>query len=287
MRALLLIVAAGCAAAQDPAPAAPDAPPDIETIMSRVARNQAKTLDARTAYVYNQSQLLRMLRGSHKIAREEKRDYVVTPKDRGIAKKLVHFEGQYESHGKYTSFDQPGYHYKGLDLDADLLNSFSEEMTDDKNSRDGIGRDLFPLTYHQQMKYDFKLVGAEMHEGRRVYHVSFVPKPKMAKLDDDGTIWKGEALIDAAEFQPVRVSTSMAWKMPLAVKTLLGTNVSGLGFTVTYARVGDGVWFPVSYGGEFKFRGLFLYERSVTIAMKNTDFKRTDVSSNVAYANGQ
>ena len=284
MKILVMLLAAGCAAAQSTPEAAP---PPIDAIMSRVARNQAKTLDARTAYVYNQTQLLRMLRGSHKVAREEKREYVVTPKDRGIVKKLSHFEGQYESHGQLIAFDKPGYHHKSMDLDADLLQSFSEDMTDDKRSRDGISRDLFPLTYHQQMKYDFKLEGTETREGRLVYRVSFVPKPKLTKLDDDGTIWKGEALIDAAEYQPVRVTTSMVWKMPLAVKTLLGTNISGLGFTVTYQRIGEGVWFPVSYGGEFRFRGLFLYERSVTISMKNSDFKRTQVTSNVAYANGQ
>lgn len=83
----------------------------------------------------------------------------------------------------------------------------------------------------------------------------------------------------------MQVTTALAWKMPLAVKTLLGTNISGLGFTVTYARIAEGVWFPVSYGGEFKFRGLFFYERTCTISMKNSDFKRTEVNSTVAYAN--
>jgi hypothetical protein len=284
MRILLILVTAAAAAqAQE---AVPDAPQAIDMIMSRVARNQAKTLDARTGYVYNQTQLLRMLRASHKVAREEHREYVVAPKDRGINKKLAHFEGKYESRGEYISFDKPGFHHKSMDLDADLLQSFSEEMTDDKESRDGISHDLFPLTYHQQMKYDFKLLGTENREGRQVYRVSFVPLVK-PKLDEDGTIWKGEALIDAVEYQPVQVQTQMAWKMPLAVKALLGTNVSGLGFTVTYQRIGDGVWFPVSYGGEFKFRGLFLYERSVTISMKNSDFQRTEVTSHLAYANGQ
>ncbi len=289
MRTLVMLLAAGCATiqAQGVNPGeVPAGPPPIDTIMSRVARNQAKTLDARTAYVYNQTQLLKMLRGSHKVARQERREYVVTPKDRGINKKLAHFEGQYERHGQYVSFDKPGYHYKSLDLDADLLQSFSEELTDDKSSRDGIAHDLFPLTYHQQLKYEFKLEGTETLEGRQVYRVSFAPKSK-PKLDDDGAIWKGEALIDAAEFQPVRVTTTMAWKMPLAVKTLLGTNISGLGFTVNYARIGEGVWFPVSYGGEFRFRGLFLYERTCTISMKNGDFKRTDVTSHLAYATGQ
>ena len=277
MRLLLALVIAAAASAQTPS---------IDDIMSRVARNQAKTLDARTGYVYTQTQLLRMIRGNHKVAREEHREYVVTPKDRGFHKKLAHFEGKYERRGEYIAYNQPGYHYKGLDLDGELLNEFSDDMTSDKDSRDGIGHDLFPLTYHQQLRYDFKLEKAETWHGREVYQVSFRPKPKMQHLDD-GAIWKGEALIDAAEYQPVQVVTEMAWKMPLAVKTLLGTNVSGVGFTVTYDRIADGVWFPVSYGGEFRFRGLFVYERTVTISLKNSDFKKTDVTSTVAYANQQ
>src|SRR5580698_4845749 len=103
MRVFLMLLATSGAWAQVPEGATP-ATPTIDEIMSRVARNQAKTLDARTSYVYNQTQLLRMLRGNHKVAREEKREYVVTPKDRGFQKKLAHFEGQYESHGQYISF---------------------------------------------------------------------------------------------------------------------------------------------------------------------------------------
>ena len=74
------------------------------------------------------------------------------------------------------------------------------------------------------------------------------------------------------------------WKMPLAIRTLLGTNFHGVGFTVAYEKFADGLWFPVSYGGEFELRGLFLYHRVMTVAMKNSDFRRTDVTSNVAYA---
>jgi len=279
MKALVLVLLAGSLAR----PAAAQAPA-LDEIMSRVARNQAKTLDLRTSYIYTQTQLLRMVRGGGKVAREERREYLVTPKDRGIAKKLAGFQGKYESHGQYVSYDRPGYHYKGLDLDGDLLNSFSEDMTNDKDSRDGIGHDLFPLTYHQQLKYDFKLVGEETRQGRRVYRVSFEPKTKHGVFDDGGTIWKGEALIDAEEFQPVQVTTKMAVKLPLAVKTLLGTNISGLGFAVSYRQVADGVWFPVSYGGEFEFRGLFFYKRSASISMRNLDFRRADVTSDVMYA---
>jgi hypothetical protein len=52
---------------------------------------------------------------------------------------------------------------------------------------------------------------------------------------------------------------------------------------MNYERVADGVWFPSGFGGEFKFNVLFFYRRSVSINVKNSDFKRTDVNSNVAF----
>src|SRR5215467_4371511 len=238
MKLLLLFVAAltGARAADTP---------DVAAIMSRVAINQAKSQDLRQNYVYNQKQLLRLVRGGGKIAREERREYVITPKHRGIHKELTHFEGKYESRGKYFNYDKVGYQYKNVDIDGELINDMSNDMTDDHKSRDGISTDLFPLTYHQQLKYDFRLKGSEMHQGRPVYRVSFEPKKEQ---HEDGAVWKGEALIDAEEYQPVLVTSKLALNIPAAVKILLGTNIKGLGFTLTYKKFEDGVWFPVSYG---------------------------------------
>ena len=199
-------------------------------------------------------------------------------------KELVGFEGKYEYKGKYIPFDRPGYHYKGLDVDADLIQSMSEDMTCDKDSRDGISADLFPLTPDEQSKYSFKLLGAEQYRGRDVYRISFEPKPKQ---DFDDASWKGEALIDAAEFQPVSVYSKLAFNIPKAVKILLGTDIKGLGFSLTYQKFEDGVWFPVSYGGEFAVRAVFFYKRTISVNMTNTEFHRTNVNSNVIWLANQ
>jgi len=76
----------------------------------------------------------------------------------------------------------------------------------------------------------------------------------------------------------------MAQKIPAAVKVLLGTDVKGLGFALTYQKFADEVWFPVSYGGEFAVRGLFFYRRNISVAMTNSDFRKTDVKSTLVYA---
>ena len=258
-------------------------PTDVPGIMARVAANQQGAIEARLNYVYRQEQSIRMRRAGGKVAREQKAEYVVTPGKDGADKQLAKFEGKYEYKGKYVSYDDPKLKYKGLDLDGDLIQDMAQDMMNDGKSRDGIGHDLFPLTAEEQRKYDFRLVGKEVYRGRSVYRVAFVPRRGVPHGEDDPD-WKGEALIDAEEYQPVLVSTSLAWKMPTVVKVLLGTDIKGLGFSVTYRKFADGVWFPVSYGGEFEVRGLFFYKRKISVAMVNSDFRKTDVKSTLVYA---
>jgi hypothetical protein len=132
-----------------------------------------------------------------------------------------------------------------------------------------LAKGLFPLTSKQQSKYLFKLVGQQRMNGRDVYHVSFRPRDKS---DFD---WKGEAFIDTQEFEPVVVYTQMSRKIPLGVRVLLGTNLPGLGFSVTYDREPDGVWFPVSFGTEFRMRVLFFLARDISMSLENTHFEKT------------
>ena len=254
--------------------------PDVADIMARVGHNQTLAQEARKNFTYHQQQLLRMNRGNGKLAREEHREYDVSPAPSGFHKELSHFEGKYQANGKFVSYDRPGYEYKDMDIDGDLINDLSEDMTNDKGSRDGIACDLFPLTEKEQRKYKFQLLGRQQLNGREVYRIKFEPRPHQ---ETDEAAWKGEAFIDAAEFQPVRVQTSLAMKIPLGVKVLLGTDIRGLGFSVSYGRFEDGIWFPVSYGGEFDVRAVFFYKRKISVAMTNTAFRRTQVASNVTY----
>ena len=105
---------------------------------------------------------------------------------------LVRFDGKYEDKGQYVTYDKPGHRYKGLDLDGELLDSLADDMMHDKNGKDGIGNDLFPLTYHRQLKYNFKLMKEEMYQGVKVYRVRFEPKqkPKLEDLEDGGRFGK-------------------------------------------------------------------------------------------------
>jgi hypothetical protein len=74
---------------------------------SAVALNQAKSQDLRENYVYRQTQALRLVRASGKVSREENRVYSIAPKARWLARKLIRFEGRYQSGGQYVSSETP------------------------------------------------------------------------------------------------------------------------------------------------------------------------------------
>ena len=63
------------------------------------------------------------------------------------------------------------------------------------------------------------------------------------------------------------------------VRTMLGTDLPGLGFNVVYKRQEQGVWFPATFGTEFRIHALFFINRDVSIALENADFARTHVKS--------
>ena len=266
---LLFVAAAGIAAAQTP---------EIAEIMARVAANQAASLEQRQNWVFHQKQLFRLMRPGGKVECEERREYTVTPSANGIQKELTRFEGKYEENGKFVPYDKPDRARLMVDVNGARVGAVGSDLADDETSKDGIAKSLFPLTYKEQLKYQFHLVRTEQYRTRRVFRIAF--EPRAGSYD---TPWKGEALIDAEEFQPVYFSTKLASKVPMAVRILLGTNVKDLGFSVSYQKFAEGLWFPVSYGGEFEVRALFFFRRNISISMANDDFRRTDVASSVTY----
>lgn len=256
-----------------------------EAIMARVAENQDRAEEMRTSFVYRQSVLVRLNRSSGKLAREEYSEYTVTPLAKGVKKERTLFSGKLVDGRKTVEFHEPGWEHKSIDIDAALTREMADELTDDKRSKDGIARDLFPLRSRQQREYAFKLEGTESYRGVAVYRITFEPKVKHSGLDmDEGGAWAGEVLVHQQEYQPVLVTSHLAAKILLWVKTALGTDIQQLGFKISYQKFDQGLWFPVTYGGEFKVRALFFYARRVGISMQNSGFQRAQVESKVAFA---
>ena len=260
--------------------------PTADSIMALVAANQDKAEAERSRYVYLQHAHIVSRKGKT-IMCEETTDARITPSANGSHSQLIKLDGrvlQKHAYLTYTTLPkaaesdmESGSHMFDIDVgdsDRELVEGMRADLTQD-SSKDGIGAHLFPLTTKNQTAYNFHLIGRERVNGRDVFHLEFHPR------DKNDYVWKGDTYVDAAEYQPVVVSTSMAKQIPFAVRALLGTNVPGLGFTVTYAPQPGGTWFPVSFGTEFKIHVLFLYSRTITIGAENKDFEKTHVESRI------
>jgi hypothetical protein len=248
-----------------------------DEIMVKVAASQERGQIERMRYVYRESLHVKLIETGGRLAREEKREYTVTPTSDGTAKELVQFEGHFEQRGKLHPYYKPGYHKKDVDLDAELIEGLASDLTNVKKSRDGINPQLFPLTGEKQAKYRFLLEGTEVYKGRRAHRVTFQPK----EPGDFG--WAGEVLVDADEYQPIRVTTRLNKRLPRVVTIGLGTNLKQAGFTLAYHRVAQDVWFPASYGTEFRLDVLRFYKRVITMSLTAEDFRRADVDSTVDF----
>ncbi len=282
--------------------------------MARVAANQDNSEAERSRYVYVQHSKMTSRKGN-KVMCEETTDYRVTPSGSDSHFELAKLDGRIWQKGKYVSYDhlapddedngkqnakpagdnkadkkaQQQSANKGdqnsdddisvrIDndsgLDRDLVENMRKNLLYNK-SKDGIDARLFPLTSKAQADYLFQLAGRERLNGRDVFHIVFRPKDKS---DFD---WKGDAYIDVPSFEPVLVTTGLSRKIPFAVRTFLGTNFPGLGFTIVYAPQPDGVWFPASFSTEFKIRVLFFFHREILLGAQNRDFQKTHTESKI------
>ncbi len=269
-----------------------------DEIMKQVAANQDREQKARESYLYSEHVRVIIRRSSGKLSREESSDLIVTPEAKKTTRKVQSISGRYWKNGHYKTFstgpvaerkdthegldigigqdDKSGQIPEAGSLDGSLARSFREDLTSD-SSKDGMGKDLFPLTTDEQKDLKFELVGEELVAGRNTYRIRFGPR------DSHEYAWAGEALIDKEEYQPVSVYTRLSRRLPLFVRAALGTDVPGLGFNVQYKRVDKDVWFPVSFGTEFRIHAVFFINRNVSVSLENKDFKRLSVNSDIHY----
>jgi hypothetical protein len=271
LRFLIPLVLAGVGSAQSAQPEPPIESLTADAIMARVAANQDRSEEARKEYVYRQHTHILTHKPKGRLLREETADYDMLPTPDGTQKNLKLITGRYWNKGKYETFQGEPVPGTGT-LDGGLIEGFRGDLTNEK-SKDGLAKHLFPLTTDEQKDYEFTLIGEQVQDGRKIFHISFRPK------DKSDISWAGEAYIDAEEFQPVRVFTKLSRRIPFAVRTLLGTDLPGVGFNVVYKRQEEGVWFPSTFGTEFRIRALFFINRDVSIDLANSAFERTHVKS--------
>jgi hypothetical protein len=255
-------------------------PLNAEQIMQRVAANQDKAEELRRQYVYKQHIHVVSRKTNGKVMREETADYDVFPVAQGSSKKLSQLSGKFWNNNEYQTYTtEPTPDDDGLD--GDLVTDFRNDLANEKKSKDGLAGHLFPLTSKQQQKYTFKLLPDQTMNGRSVYRIRFDP------VDKSDVDWSGEAFVDKEDFQPVMVFTKLSRKIPFLIRTTLGTDLPGVGFSVTYKRQPDGVWFPATFGTEFRLKAVFFIKRDISVSLLNSDFEHTHVDSTVHYASPQ
>lgn len=290
--------------------------PDALAIMRKMAANTEAATEARRQYIYHQRVRSGLLKTNGEVVCREAREYDVIPQPNTTEKKLVFFSGACLEGKRMVPYskpdvERPGLRSKGTDHDADAANGEREsiaglinDLANDSKSRDGIPRQLFPLGPEEIAHYKFTLKGETTINGRRAYDVTFEPagargvcidvgdEQSETKLhvdlrDDEEQAgcrpWKGDVWVDAEDFQPVRITTKLAKGIPWAVRVLMGINIHQLGFSLAYQRVAPGVWFPATYGTEFRFVVFWGFKRTVTLSMENTDFRKTDAQSSVTF----
>jgi len=276
---------------------------DAMDIMKKVAANIAAASDGRRQYVYHQRIRAGLLKSDGQVVCRESREYTVTPQPARTEKKLVSFSGECRDGKQMVAYAEPSISRPGVKDEAVIeVNDGRENiagmigaLANDKKSRDGIPPQLFPLRAEDLEYYRFALKGETTVKGRRSYDIMFAPvEHKGICIDVDGDNkgdkaehvcrpWKGEAWIDAEDYQPVRIDTQLAKGVPWGVRVFLGINLRQLGFSLNYERVGDGVWFPATYGTEFRVTVFWGYKRTITLSMENTDFRKTDAQSTVQF----
>jgi hypothetical protein len=292
IRLVTALLAGGLAAVPSARAEVPPETLKAADIMARVAANQDRSEALRKEYVYKQHIHIVTYKPRSRMMRDENADYDVAPLPDGIQKHLKLLTGRYWNKGKYVDFQaEPAAEAGRADADliynlrnheatpiigitdADLIRYLRNYLLDDK-SKDGLARALFPLTFEEQKNYVFTLLGQEVEAGRNLYHIAFSPK------DKEEFAWEGEAFIDAAEFQPVRVFTKMSRRPPPLVRTMW-FDLPGFGFNVFYQRQEDGVWFPAIFGTEFRMHAgpVFFFNRDVSISVKNSGFEHRHVET--------
>jgi hypothetical protein len=274
-----LVFSAGVARAED----------DAAAIMAKMAANMDGAAEARRQFVYTQAIKAAILHTDHQFSRRESREYAVTPQASGTDKKLLSLKGEYRKGKEVIPYTEAGpsikYQegpYKQDDIDREILEDLINDLTNDKESRDGISESLFPLRTKDLQFYRFSLTSRTEYKGRPAYKIAFEPlasKDVCIHVGDDGNVcedkpWKGDAWVDVEDLQPMRIDTQLGRKIPW---------LKQLGFSVSYDRVAPGVWFPSTYGTEFQVDVLFLYKRTITLSLANSGFQKTDAVSTISF----
>jgi hypothetical protein len=237
-------------------PSASASIPDCLTageVLNRAVARAEKPQSAigRPPFTYQKITITEELDPTGKIRERKEKLWQVSIQEGGSSAKLIEVDGH-----------EPG--KADLRKQTENETSVRKLLGESKNVR-AENRDKF-LTPELVARFDFKLVGQTVIEGRTAYEVEFQPKsperPARHMIDRllnrlSGTIW-----IDAEEFELARAQLRVSSEVDFlgGVAGCLKT----LAYSMTRTRVAEGLWLPSSSIGDFQGRKLLEWTRVKT-----------------------
>lgn len=214
---------------------------DANAIMAKVAANISAATEARRQY---QKVTAAMSQANGQVLRRETHEFKAIPQKDPTEKRLTSFSGVYRV-GKamvpYTDLNETD---KGDKGDREEIRQLVQDLVNAKNTRDGIPRTLFPFTPEELPFYKFTLKGETTLRNRRTFQILFEPLDTSGICihvggDQNNTChqWKGQAWIDAEDYQPARIETQLAKGVPWGVRLFMGIDAKQYGFSINYQRL--------------------------------------------------
>jgi hypothetical protein len=84
----------------------------------------------------------------------------------------VSFQGEYRKGKQTLTYSEPLTEHRDAGIDGELIQDLTENLVNDKQSRDGIPRELFPLRAKDPF-CNFTMKGELEHQLRRTYRIGF------------------------------------------------------------------------------------------------------------------
>src|SRR6266567_2184757 len=214
-----------------------------EVIQNAVARAQQADTQARPGYTYTKLTLTEEIDAQGKVKERKQRVYQVLFQGGSTCLKLVTVNGGRPDEAEVK---------KQYDNQMNARHWFGQSKSGKGDSRENF------LTTELVARYNFKLVGQELVNGRLAYQIAFEPRspegPEHRVLDRffnrlSGTVW-----IDVQEFEIARAEVRLSSEVNL----LWGAvgSLKKLAYTLTRTRVADGLWFNTFSSGDFQGRKL-------------------------------
>lgn len=215
-----------------------------EIVQKAVLRAQrVETKSGQPGYTYTKVTLTEELDATGKVREHKEKVYQVSFRGGSTHLKLVEVNGRAPAEADAR---------KQAENEANAHQILGPSKSGGTDNRENF------LTPEIVARFDFKLAGQTLLDGRTAYQVEFQPKypePPVHRIADrllsriSGTVW-----IDAEEFEVAKAEIQLRSEVNL-LGGLIGS-LKKLAYTMTRTRLGDGVWLKTFSSGDFEGRKL-------------------------------